>query len=1682
MSSDSTVDDKDFVDFSAFVIAVDAVDSILKLAEGVGEDSPLPESLESVDLDSLVELRKHATQLIQKIGNRLDDAMEVLLGAALDKAHIRAKTQLALALKGGPLVSYSRRAQFLVGVLPRLISHQPVINDVVPQASQQMMHLIRAASASSPIGRLTGISDTHIASGSNSAYKKWEHAASALCGIKVAPHEELAVDLKEAGELVHNLHQVTRTLETKNPNDPDSAALTEKKAEIQTSISQVIDNSSDPQAVKTVVAQEINQKKPFATKVGSSIKGGLNPIQEECVMYRGRCVIAAGAGSGKTRVLAAKVVYHMQELGLPPSAVMAVSFSQKSAGELKERVLDYADQAGLKMDHSGYYPGMGTTHSIARMVLNMSGRYKISPNPKAPERERVINGSEITNLVKTAIAQVKMDGGKGKVIPKEAKTFFPNLPPVGSPTPAPGSPSTDALTTVKSPVRNPVQPGSPIDYYLGDVSRYGNMISTAIQTLQGIFNSIQIKVKNLKTKYGDKTLFEITGPGIHDYYGDLKDLTTPGGKLQYSPANQKFRSPESFQIWAPNGVNIDAVKHSVYDRIGFSDIQTALNILADLGTKNPSTLSEEEKNSLHNIVSQTVVAKALVAKGLSLSTTKTAAEPENDPEDDLAKEESDPDEDAFLEARESMGMGMSDKELEKHFTADGIQAVEEEQTRKVKNNKDSPYYFYLNNPAGQWFNIKAPESAFEIKDDKGNKKSVPISTFIRYIGLTKNRMIAPGEAWGDNVGASLADLGEDAADEDVGDSKISDKIMAAVYGAYEWLKANAPNVKGRLDYDDQLIQSSRVLTENPALLRRLQSQYKCVLVDEAQDLNKCQHILFGLIAGYTDPATLGPRSDGKMTADTFAFIGDDKQCCEENSPANTPNGTTLIKDLKPGDLILSYRNGKVVSQTVRVVNPTSWTWGYKVTTSSGRTLTMSPNHKLWASEPELKEDQTIVYLMHRRDLGFRIGITNCGKDDTHTYLFGQRPVSEKAEKFWILNVCDNREEALTLEDTYSLRYQVPKILYHLKNREMSSGYEKRITTIYEEFGRNGAKILEDKHLSFDLPHWMARTFTKEGRITLRILAHGTEGTVVYFDTRLGVSAPVETKIERKWFSSYREASLYAEKLRSETGYLLSQFLMSPEGAIRKITASGLFPGMNLVTLEKDGKASMDSIETIERVNGRFISIDVDDASNFFAGEILTSNSIYEFRGAEPDLFIDKSDRTKGGEGFKTFSLDTNYRSGSKIVEAANRLIAHNSKQIPMVCVADPARGEGSIKRHKVPFAEDGPEYMADRIDTELEEAKANGQDISEFFKDYGLAVRTNNEVGMYAMAMIEKGIPFRSKKNFFSGPILGPVISLFKLFSDGVPINERNECVIKGVRSPNFGVNGKTLQDKLDGLKAGDYYKYLEDGGYKNIYNWDQMTDKLKSYVDFLKELEDLAKNGDSKALLNFIITYKTPDGTNFGEQLAVEIKNNPEEMEEVKMEAAENDSEITPAMLVAQALKPLGPLFKVADRYSNAKDFIGYIDSLVIKNYRNNKTDSDDIAGKANVVTIDTVHGWKGLETKHLFLPMTQGKFPHFKAMDDEKSMESERRLAYVAFTRGRDDVTVIEPELRMVKGEPKSAPPSQFTEEACIPSDTPPKTANLRTACECASSFREEPPLGEAEIEDPLLSAWGPTLSETL
>jgi DNA helicase-2/ATP-dependent DNA helicase PcrA len=98
----------------------------------------------------------------------------------------------------------------------------------------------------------------------------------------------------------------------------------------------------------------------------AALTSGLNAAQREAVEYGdGPLLVLAGAGSGKTRVLTTRITRLIQERGVDPRRILAVTFTNKAAGEMRERI---ARQLGE--EPKGMW--MGTFHSIGARIVRRS--------------------------------------------------------------------------------------------------------------------------------------------------------------------------------------------------------------------------------------------------------------------------------------------------------------------------------------------------------------------------------------------------------------------------------------------------------------------------------------------------------------------------------------------------------------------------------------------------------------------------------------------------------------------------------------------------------------------------------------------------------------------------------------------------------------------------------------------------------------------------------------------------------------------------------------------------------------------------------------------------------------------------------------------------------------------------------------------------------------------------------------------------------------------------------------------------------------------------------------------------------------------------------------------------------------------------------------------------------------
>lgn len=207
------------------------------------------------------------------------------------------------------------------------------------------------------------------------------------------------------------------------------------------------------------------------------------------------------------------------------------------------------------------------------------------------------------------------------------------------------------------------------------------------------------------------------------------------------------------------------------------------------------------------------------------------------------------------------------------------------------------------------------------------------------------------------------------------------------------------------DYTDMLVMAKYAELDLPDL--------DYLFVDEAQDLSALQWILVDRLAERTRK---------------IVIAGDDKQCQPPGSKVLTTEGFKNIEDLdEETDKLISYdkRGAQCYGKYSFKKKAHEYTGLlYTLETEKGRT-TVTEGHINLVKWNNKDLSKNVVYLMQRGDY-FRIGWCQLFSSGGFLHL-GERSRKEKAEKTWILKVCDSKKEASIYESIIAAKYGLPMV-------------------------------------------------------------------------------------------------------------------------------------------------------------------------------------------------------------------------------------------------------------------------------------------------------------------------------------------------------------------------------------------------------------------------------------------------------------------------------------------------------------------------------------------------------------------------------------------------------------------------------------------------------------------------------
>jgi len=130
----------------------------------------------------------------------------------------------------------------------------------------------------------------------------------------------------------------------------------------------------------------------------NNILDGLNPMQKEAVLYtNGPLLIMAGAGSGKTKVLTCRVAYLLEQ-GVAPYQILAITFTNKAAAEMKERVHSIVGAQSKEI-------WLSTFHAFCAKLL----RFEIGGMAGYKHNFVIYDTSDTQVLIKTCLKQLNLD-------------------------------------------------------------------------------------------------------------------------------------------------------------------------------------------------------------------------------------------------------------------------------------------------------------------------------------------------------------------------------------------------------------------------------------------------------------------------------------------------------------------------------------------------------------------------------------------------------------------------------------------------------------------------------------------------------------------------------------------------------------------------------------------------------------------------------------------------------------------------------------------------------------------------------------------------------------------------------------------------------------------------------------------------------------------------------------------------------------------------------------------------------------------------------------------------------------------------------------------------------------------------------------------------------------------------
>ena len=371
-----------------------------------------------------------------------------------------------------------------------------------------------------------------------------------------------------------------------------------------------------------------------------------------------------------------------------------------------------------------------------------------------------------------------------------------------------------------------------------------------------------------------------------------------------------------------------------------------------------------------------------------------------------------------------------------------------------------------------------------------------------------------------------------------------------------------------------------------------------------------------------------------------------------------------------------------------------------------------------------------------------------------------------------------------------------------------------------------------------------------------------------------------------------------------------------------------------------------------------------------------SQSIYSWRGSNYRNILNFE---KDYPNCKTVYLEQNYRSTKTIINASNDVIKNNKNRKDKNLWTDNEEG-ALIEYNTLANEKDEAYYVVSEINKLIDE----GID----YKDIAILYRTNAQSQTMEKELVLNNIPYKivGSQYFYNRKEIKDLMAYLKLIYN----KDDDVSLLRIINVPRRKIGKVTIENLIN--KANDL----------NTSIFDAISSSKE--LEFKELINDFRAKKDSMSLVDFVSYVLDKSGLlhELESEKTIESETRIENLNEFKTVA-----------------------YQFEEMYGiiSLEDFLSEI-SLV--------SDITEYKSNDNAVTLMTIHLAKGLEFGNVFIiGLEESIFPHFNSFNSEEELEEERRLCYVALTRAKNRLYLLNASSRAIYGNRVRNPESRFIKE---------------------------------------------------